>query len=93
MPSTKSSKKRLRQSITRAVRNRAIKTAVRGQIKKVRKAIEAGDQEACQVELRLAAIKLDKAAARSIIHCNAAARTKSRLSKAVKGLSEKSEAV
>ncbi len=85
MPNTKSAKKRLRQDEKRRLINKAIKTAVRGQIRKVREAVKAGDPEKADEEFRLAAKRLDRAGARNIIHRNAAARTKSRLQKAIKG--------
>ena len=86
MPSTKSSKKRLRQNIAGRLQNRSINQAVRTQCRKVREAIEAGDAELAETEFRLAAKKLDRAGARNIIHQNAAARTKSRLSAKIKAL-------
>jgi small subunit ribosomal protein S20 len=84
MPQIKSSKKRLRQSIERRERNRSIKRALRTQCRKVSEAAGAGDVAKAESELRLAAQKLDRAAAHKIIHRNAAARTKSRLSARVK---------
>jgi len=84
MPNTKSAKKRLRQNDTRRDRNRAIKSTMRTQIRKVREAIKAGDVESAEKEYRLAVIKLDRAGARNIIHRNSAARTKSRLQRAIK---------
>ncbi len=86
MPNTKSAKKRLRQNVVHRTRNRSIKQAVRTQCRKVRQAIEAGDAEAAEAEFRLAAKKLDWAGGRNIIHRNAAARTKSRLSVKIKAL-------
>ena len=86
MPTTKSAKKRLRQSVARRDRNRSIKRALRTQCRKVREAIEAGDAELAESEYRTAAKKLDRAGARNIIHRNAAARTKSRLSAKIKAL-------
>ena len=86
MPNSASAKKRLRQNITRRARNRSTKSAVRTQVRKVREAITAGDAEKSATEFRLCAKKLDQAAAKNVIHANAAARTKSRLSKAIKGL-------
>ncbi len=84
MPNRKSAKKRLRQGLERRQRNRAVKSVVRSQVKKVRTAIDAGDVATSQAELRLAAKKLDQAAAKRVIHPNLAARTKSRLSRAIK---------
>ena len=86
MPSSRSAKKRLRQNVAARLRNRSTKSRVRSQIRKVREAITAGDVEASETEFRLAARGLDKAASKSVIHVNAAARTKSRLSKAIKAL-------
>lgn len=79
MPTTKSAKKRLRQSLERRAQNRATKSAVKTQIRKVRQAVDAGDIAKAQTELQLAAKKLDRAGAKRVIHPNAASRTKSRL--------------
>ena len=88
MPSTQSSKKRLRQNISHRERNRSVKRAVRTQCRKVREAITAGDAEQAEVEFRLAVKRLDRAGTRNIIHRNAAARTKSRLSAKIKTLKQ-----
>ena len=84
MPNTKSAKKRLKQSQGRRLRNRATKSALKTEVRKVRTAVAAGDVETGNTELRVAARKLDQAAAHGVIHRNAAARTKSRLSKSLK---------
>lgn len=84
MPNTKSAKKRLRQNIERRDINRSIKRAVRHQVRKVREAVSAGDIDLAESEFRLAAKRLDRAGSRNIIHRNAAARIKSRLSAAIK---------
>ncbi len=89
MPNSASAKKRLRQNATCNARNRAIKSNVRGKIRKVRAAIAAGNVEESEAAFRDVAKKLDQAAAKNIIHANAAARTKSRLSKAIKGIKNK----
>ena len=86
MPNTASSKKRLRQNKVRNLRNRATKSRVRGLVKQVRTAIAAGDVEASTTAFQIATKKLDQAAAKNAIHANQAARTKSRLSKAIKAL-------
>ena len=84
MPNTKSAKKRLRQSLERRTRNRAVKSSLKTQVKKVLTAVEGGDTEASGNEFRAAAKKLDQAAAKGIIHRNKAARLKSRLSARLK---------
>ena len=89
MPNSVSAKKRLRQSHDRRARNRATRSALRTEIRKVRSAIAAGDAAACETEFRVAVKKLDQAAAKNILHANSAARIKSRLSKAIKCMKTK----
>ncbi|HJT34231.1 MAG TPA: 30S ribosomal protein S20 [Pirellulales bacterium] len=84
MPNTKSAKKRLRQSLVRRTRNRATKSLLKTMVKKVRESIAEGDVAGGEQNLRAATQKLDQAAARRVIHRNAAARVKSRLSAAIK---------
>jgi small subunit ribosomal protein S20 len=84
MPNTQSAKKRLRQNEVRRARNRAEKSAVRTQMKKVREAVAAGRMEDAETQFRLAAKKLDRAASRNTIHRNSAARHKARLSHLIK---------
>lgn len=86
MPNSASASKRLRQDQTRRARNRSARAAVRTQVKKVRRAVEAGEVETSENEFKTAVKRLDQAAAKGLIHANAAARTKSRLSKAIKGI-------
>lgn len=86
MPNSESAKKRLRQNEAARLRNRSARTKVRNSVKKVRVAVAAGDVEKSEAAFKDAAVKLDKAASKSLIHANAAARTKSRLSKAIKEL-------
>jgi small subunit ribosomal protein S20 len=84
MPHSLSAKKRHRQSLVRRTRNRAAKSAIKTQIRKLREAIAAGDVKTGEAEFRLAAKRLDRAAAAGIVHANLAARVKSRLSAALK---------
>ena len=86
MPNSASAKKRLRQSQDRRAQNRSVRSALRTQIRKVRAAVTAGDADAAEAEFKLAARKLDQAASKNVLHANATARTKSRLSKAIKGI-------
>lgn len=79
MPNSVSAKKRLRQNEKRRAANRAVKSALRTQIRKVREAVQRGDLEAAEVERRVADKRLDRAGSAGVIHRNAAARTKSRL--------------
>ena len=84
MPNTKSAKKRLRQTETRRARNKALKSAVRRQMRKVRDAVKGGEIEKAEDEFRLAAKKLDRAGASRIMHPNTTARYKSRLQHLIK---------
>lgn len=89
MPNSASARKRLRQDQARRLHNRSAKASVRTQLKKVRKAIDAGEVENSEKEFQVAAKKLDQAAAKNLIHANAAARTKARLTKAIKAVKAK----
>jgi small subunit ribosomal protein S20 len=88
MPSSRSAKKRLRQNVVRRARNRSTKRAVRSQCRKVREAVADGDPDRAEAEFRLAAKRLDQAGAKNIIHRNAAARLKSRLSAKIKTIKQ-----
>ncbi len=86
MPHSRSAKKRHRQSLERRDKNRAVKRELKTRVRSVVEAVEAGKPEDAQGALRVAAQKLDRAAAHNIIHRNKAARTKSRLAARVKSL-------
>lgn len=84
MPNTTSAKKALRKSEVRRLHNRSRRSALRTAVKRCRAAVSAGDAEGIQSSFRQAVKKLDQAAAKGLIHKNAAARTKARLAKLVK---------
>ncbi|MBC8355587.1 MAG: 30S ribosomal protein S20 [Planctomycetes bacterium] len=90
MPNSKSSKKRLRQTEVRTDRNKAVKSAMRSQLRKVREAVQAGDVSKAESEMQLATKRLDRAGQKSIIHKNKAARTKSRMQKLIKSAKQSS---
>lgn len=83
MPTHKSAEKALRQSITRNLRNKAVKSKVRTVIKKVE---TARDQTQAKELLKQTFSLLDKAVKRNVMHFNQASRTKSRLTKLVNQL-------
>ncbi len=89
MPTTTSAKKRLRQNKVRRLRNRAVRSTLRTQVKRVLSAVDSQDTAASESEFHTTAVKLDRAAARGIIHPNKAARVKSRLQKRIKALKGK----
>jgi small subunit ribosomal protein S20 len=79
----------MRQDAVRRMRNRSTKTNLRAQLRKVRTAIAAKKLDESVAEYKTLVSKLDKAARAKVIHANAAARTKSRLSAAIKALKAK----
>jgi small subunit ribosomal protein S20 len=81
MPHTPSAKKSLRQTAIRRLRNRAAKKAIKLQVKKLTEPAKDATLDKLQVELKVAIRKLDKAAAKRVIHPNTAARKKSQLTR------------
>ena len=79
MPNHKSAEKRVRQSEKRRVINRSNRTKVRTYIKKVRVALDSGKSDEIQSVLPETISVIDKAVQKGVMHKNAAARYKSRL--------------
>jgi small subunit ribosomal protein S20 len=87
MPNHKSAEKRVRQTETRRMINKSNTSRLRTQIKKLRSAL-AGQDKKSSVELLNPTISIiDKAVNKGILHKNAAARYKSRLTNHVNDLS------
>ncbi|MBA3034286.1 MAG: 30S ribosomal protein S20 [Gammaproteobacteria bacterium] len=86
MANTVQARKRARQAVERRAQNMSQRSELRTAIKKVRKAVAAGDKTAAQAVFKESQCIIDSIADKRIIHKNAAARHKSRLSAAVKGL-------
>ncbi len=86
MATTVSSKKRIRQNKKRNLRNKSRKSAARSHSKKVLEAVEKGDKDAAQKELREACKLIDKCGRHNAVHPNKAARMKSSLAKKVKNI-------
>ena len=86
MANTIQARKRARQSIKRRAHNMSLRSRLRTAIKSVRKAVAAGDKAAAQNVFKEAMGTIDSVADKKIIHKNAAARHKSRLSAAIKAL-------
>ncbi|MGB8852617.1 MAG: 30S ribosomal protein S20 [Pirellulales bacterium] len=87
MPHSASAKKRNRQNLRNRDRNRAVKSAIKSEVRKVLEAISTGDVGGAKEHLKTVAKKADQAAAKKTIHRNRAARIKSRLSARVKAAS------
>ena len=83
MANTKSAEKRMRQSEKRRARNRAVRATMRTAVKKVRVALAAGDAQGAEAALKDAISVIDRTSKKNVVHRNTAARTKSRLMKAV----------
>jgi small subunit ribosomal protein S20 len=81
-----SSRKRLRQNARRAVLNKARKTVIKTQLRRLTDAIGEKNISSAEKEFRLAAKLLDRNADRRTIHPNTAARRKSRLARRVNSL-------
>ena len=80
MANIKSQIKRNRQTVKRQARNKAVRSELRTRTKRAIGAIEE-DAEHADEALRLAIKRVDKAAAKGVIHKNQAANRKSRLMK------------
>ncbi len=86
MANIKSAAKRARQAEKRRQHNMALRSRVRTSIKKVLKAIQAGDREAATSAFRAAVPEIDTMVGKGILHRNKAARHKSRLNKHIRAL-------
>jgi len=82
-----SAQKRFKQSQARRARNRRDMSQLKTQIKKLRSVIANGDADEAQKLLPATVGGIDRASRKGVIHDNAAARFKSRLSRKVNGLS------
>lgn len=87
MPNIASAKKRARQTEKRNSHNASLRSELRTMIKKVRKAIDAGDKDIATTTYTSAQSRIDSIADKKIIHKNTAARQKSKLSRAIKSMS------
>jgi small subunit ribosomal protein S20 len=81
-----SAQKQHRQSLKHRARNRRNTSQLKSQVKKLRAALASGDAEAARALLPATVGEIDKAAKKGVIHDNAAARYKSRLTRRVNAL-------
>ncbi len=86
MANTAQARKRARQSEKKRQHNASLKSEFRTAIKKVRKAIVAGDKTAAAKEFQAQQAVIDRIADKRIVHKNLAARSKHRLVQAIKSL-------
>lgn len=86
MANTRSALKRMRQSEKRRIRNAGVRSAVRTTVKTTRGALTAGAAEDARQSLAQTIRILDKAVTKGVLHRNAAARKKSRLTRQLNAL-------
>lgn len=86
MANSVQARKRARQATEHRAHNMSQRSTLRTAIKKVRKAIDAGDKSAAQAVFKESQSVIDSIADKGIVHKNLAARQKSRLSAAIKAL-------
>jgi len=86
MANTVQARKRARQAVKQRAHNMSLRSTLRTAIKKVQKAVDAGDKTVAQAVFKESQCIIDSIADKKIIHKNKAARQKSRLSAAIKAL-------
>ena len=79
LPNIKSAKKRVLVSQTKAMQNKAAKSALKTDIKKFEAAVAEGNRSEADVAYKVAVKAVDKAAAKGLLHKNNAANKKSSL--------------
>ncbi len=87
MASHKSALKRIKQTHVRTERNRAHRSKLRNQIRRLRAAIDAKDKTSAQSLLLPTLSLIDHSVHKGILHRNTAARYKSRLSRHIQVIS------
>ncbi|MCI6584684.1 MAG: 30S ribosomal protein S20 [Mobiluncus sp.] len=83
MANIKSQMKRIRTNEKARLRNQSVKSELKTFVRKTREAVEAGDKDLAESNLRVASRKLDVAVSKGIIHKNQAAQRKSKLASRV----------
>ena len=87
MANHKSAVKAHKQNVARRAHNRDQRSRARRALRAVRAAIDGGDSSAAKEALRTTVPLLDKLVSKGVIHANAAARYKSRLTRRLQKLS------
>ncbi len=87
MANTSSAKKATRKMARKTAINKSRRTNMRGHLRKMEEAIEAGDKSAATDQLKIVQPVIMKSASKGIIHKKTASRKVSRLSARVKAIS------
>ncbi|MCE5387820.1 MAG: 30S ribosomal protein S20 [Acidithiobacillus sp.] len=88
MANSAQARKRAMQNQKRRLHNASLHSRMRTYVKQVLRAVRDGDQEKAKAAFHSAESIIDKTATKGVIHRNAAARTKSRLSARVKAMGQ-----
>jgi len=83
----KSALKRARQNEIRRIRNKSVRTRIKGIVKEVRQAVSESEGVVSQEKLNAAKSVIDKAAKKGVLHKKTASRKISRLSKLINAAS------
>lgn len=86
MANSLSARKRARQAERHRRHNASLRSHVRTEIKKVLRAIDAGDKSAAETAYKAAVPAIDRSVSQGIMHKNKAARHKSRLNAHIRAL-------
>jgi small subunit ribosomal protein S20 len=89
MANIKSAMKRIKQNEKRRVRNAAARSTVRTALKSARATIDGGQVDQARETLHRTIQLLDKAVTKGVVHKNAAARKKSRLTRQFNALASR----
>ncbi len=93
MPNIKSAKKRVLVNAKKAEQNKAIRSAVRTEIKKIDLLIKENKYEEAKAALSNAFSVIDSACSKNILHANNAANKKSKLAKKIDAIAVSAPAV
>jgi small subunit ribosomal protein S20 len=88
----KSQIKRNKQNEKARQRNKAVRSELKTVVRKFREAAESGDAAAADAAMRAAAVKLDKAVSKGVIHKNQAANRKSAIARRAAQLGQETPA-
>ncbi len=86
MPNIKSSERSVKTDAERRANNFAVRSTIKTVTRKVAEAVTAGNADDAKALLTKASKTIDKAAAKGVLHKNAAARKKSRMARKLNAL-------
>jgi len=86
MANTAQARKRARQAEKTRQHNASLKSQLRSAIRRVRRAVAAGDKAAAGREFQAQQSVIDRIADKKVVHKNTAARNKTRLAQAIKAM-------